>query len=235
MANLNAKRPERQVSSRLWPPTRLDLENHFPFPGVASRPGNGSSRGHRCPTPTPQLGGRQNDLMQGLAQVPGDPLAPAPRPYRPEEWKERPQETPGLARPLPRGAQDAAFLAGTSPRSWGATVGVGQGSGREGWVLGRALTRPTLLTRASAETSPPARAAPRSPARRLSPEREPGRGQSAGSSGRSGSPGRARRRQRIRRSRRRSQELQPPLARAEALSYLPPSASAPPRPGAQAD
>lgn len=81
---------------------------------------------------------------------------------------------------------------------------------------------------------PPARAAPRSPARRLSPEREPGRGQVAGCSGRSGPRTHARRLQRVRRSRRRLQELLPPPARAEALSYLPPSASAPPGPGAQA-
>lgn len=99
------------------------------------------------------------------------------------------------------------------------------------------LSLPARLTRASAETSPPARAAPRSPAHRLSPEREPGRGQGAGcsgSSGRSGIRGRAGRFQRVRRSRRRSQELQLPPARAEVLSYLPPSASAPPGPGALA-
>lgn len=81
---------------------------------------------------------------------------------------------------------------------------------------------------------PPARAAPRSPARRLSPEREPGRGQSAGCFGRSEPRGRAGRLQRVRRSHRGSQELQLPPARAEALSYLPPSASAPPGPGALA-
>lgn len=99
------------------------------------------------------------------------------------------------------------------------------------------LSLPAQLTRASAETSPPARAAPRSPAHRLSPEREPGRGQGAGcsgSSGRSGIRGRAGRFQRVRRSRGCSQELQLPPARAEALSYLPPSASAPPGPGALA-
>lgn len=81
---------------------------------------------------------------------------------------------------------------------------------------------------------PPARTPPHPYARRPSPEREPGRGQDSGCSSRSGpqavlsgvsvSAGLVAR----------SQELQLPRERTEPLSYLPPSASAPPGPGARA-
>lgn len=189
--------------------------------------------------PTPKLGGRQNDIMEGLAQAPRDPPARAPRPSRLGKWNDGPQETPDSAGPGPRAAQDSAFPREPPPSSplgrTAARMGVGQGSG---WRMGRGACRspkpPSPAHPRVRRDIPPARAAPRSPARRLSPEREPGRGQSAGCFGRSEPRGRAGRLQRARRSHRRSQELQLPPARAEALSYLPPSASAPPGPGARA-
>lgn len=47
--------------------------------------------------------------MQGLAQGPRDPPAPAPRPSRLGKLNDGPKENPGFARPLPRAAQDSAF------------------------------------------------------------------------------------------------------------------------------
>lgn len=179
--------------------------------------------------------------MQGLAQVPGDPPAQAPRPSRPRERSEGPQETPWLRASLRGTTQCSALPTGTlrSRPAWrgydedGSEAGLrveedGTWGGGKGPQLHRSA-HPRVR-----RDIPPARAAPRSPARRLSPEREPGRGQVAGCSGRSGARTHARRLQRVRRSRRRAQKLLPPPARAEALSYLPPSASAPPGPGAQA-
>lgn len=120
--------------------------------------------------------------MQGLARLPGDPPAPAPRPKQargakrgapkspPAPRAHRASGDPGLGKARGRPARPGA--AATAGRGCGG----GRGRGGGGWGSPRPPGSAHPRVR---RDIPPARAAPRSPARRPSPEREPGRGQGA--------------------------------------------------------
>lgn len=107
-----ANRTQRGLNDKCLPgmaSRACDVENHLASPGVFSLPGKDSSSGHCRPTPTPQLGGRQNDTMQGLAQVPGDPPAPVPGPAGSGSGTVGPKRRPAS------GGPGLSILAGTSP------------------------------------------------------------------------------------------------------------------------
>lgn len=105
--------------------------------------------------------------MQGLARVPGDPLAPAPRSSRPGEGSEGPSGAPRLrAHPLPRATQGAAF----PPEPWPPPLR--RGHGLRGVGAGIRVEGDGVCGGGGA-LSPP----PRSPAR--PPRHPPGPGRAA--------------------------------------------------------